>query len=184
MSDHWWQRRVPTRFHDAHPDHLTGDVADAVREWSENMQRNLVLLGNVGSGKTYAAIAAARLWDATGLPFTYWSVPDLLDALRTGGHDPRGLATMGVDDHVRGTPLLILDDLAANRRSEWVGDRLYAIVNHRWEECLPIIATSNLRATRGSGPLVEAIGERMYSRLVHDAVTVTVGGKDRRRGER
>jgi DNA replication protein DnaC len=173
--DYVWQRLVPTRFHDVAVSDLNGTrVAAAVEEWQQNTTRNLLLLGNIGVGKTHAAFVAARLAYDRGSSFGFWPVVELLDALRPGGNETTMDRALTVD-------LLILDDLGGERPTDWTGERLYALVNRRWLERRPIIATSNLDARNGQGRLVDAIGLRVYSRLVQDAVLYKIGGKDRRR---
>ena len=145
--------------------------------------RNLLLLGPVGTGKTHAAVAAARPLHFNHSRFvTFWPVVELLDQLRPGG-------TEGALEAAMKAPVLILDDLGAEKPTEWTSERLYAVVNRRWMQELPTIATSNLPGSRKSAPkdyegptLDEALGPRMFSRLVGSgAVIVRLSGPDRRR---
>lgn len=96
---------------------------------------------------------------------------ELLDLLRPGG--PEG-ALYDLAD----LELLILDDLGSERPTEWTAERLYALVNRRWLEERPTIVTSNL----ASGELQQAVGPRVYSRLVgNGSVGIGLSGPDRRR---
>jgi DNA replication protein DnaC len=58
--------------------------------------------------------------------------------------------------------LLHLDDLGAERRTEWVLEQLYSIVNERWQDQRSIIVTTNL----GLDQLREQLGARTVSRLL------------------
>ena len=84
-------------------------------------------------------------------------------------------------------PLLVLDDLGFDRPIDWtLKERLYIVVNQRWLDQLPTVATSNLvveraQGPRAQGPLVDFIGARTYSRLVHEAVVIQMAGRDLRR---
>lgn len=183
-----WRQVCPQRFHRASLEWTAGqhgpDVVGALCDWSAMSPRpNLLILGPVGTGKTGAALSVcARDWFDAGLAVQFWPVVELLDGLR-----PDGDADM---DDMMDVPRLILDDLGAEKPSEWTAERLYVLVNRRWLEERPIVATSNLPATTSTAPpgyvgdvLEDRIGERLFSRLVGDeAVVVNLAGRDRRRG--
>lgn len=172
-----WQRSIPPRFRHAHVDQLAEPFASAIAEWRQSPSRSLVLLGSVGVGKTHAAIAALRLaLERGGRDIKFWPVTDLLDALRPDGNGA------DLDRLTSRISHLVLDDVGTERLTEWGAERLYTLINGRWLNGLPIIATSNLAVADGQGPLVDAVGERLYSRLVDGAVVVQATGADRRRG--
>lgn len=169
-----WAAAIPSRFAWAKIDDLDPDVADAVREWdAAGAGTNLVLLGPVGTGKTHAAVAAARLCAERGLDVAFLPVVELLDALRPGGPD-------GAMEDLTSVDVLVLDDVGSERPTDWTAERLYALINRRWLEERRTIATSNL----DPDPLREAVGERIYSRLAGGAVAHRLSGADRRRARR
>lgn len=182
-----WQRAIPGRFQWA----ALGDLADqppevvaALDDWASDPDgRNLLLLGPVGVGKTHAAVAAARgPHFERGTDVRFLPVVELLDLLRPGGPEN---ALYDLAD----TDLLVLDDLGSERPTEWTAERLYALINRRWLEVRPTVCTTNLPATRRDAPegyqgatLDEAVGERVFSRLVgNGAVVLRLTGHDRRR---
>ena len=55
----------------------------------------------------------------------------------------------------------MLDDLGSQRTTDWVLDRLYLIINHRYEQLLPLVVTSNLPPEE----LKQQVRERIVSRL-------------------
>lgn len=189
-----WSAIVPQRFHRAQlsdmedaaaPDWQPAAAAQ-LREWAQHPAgRNVVILGPVGTGKTHAAVAAARVRHEQGGDVRFLPVVEMLDMLRPGG--PEGalydLADVGT---------LVLDDVGSERPTEWTAERMYALINRRWMEERPIIATSNLPASRRVAPdgydgatLDEAIGLRTFSRLVgNGAVVLKLTGDDRRRARR
>jgi DNA replication protein DnaC len=170
-----WPSVVPARFHEARLTDLAGQpppVRSRIEGWAaEPDGRNLILGGPVGVGKTHAAVAACRgLWaDGTGVEF--WPVVELLDELRPGG--PAGAMA-----RLASVDVLIIDDLGSERATDWTAERLYGLVNRRWLQASPIVATSNLDKVA----LIGALGERVYSRLAgSEAVGVRLAGSDRRR---
>lgn len=176
-----WGRRIPTRFHSARIGQLPDGISDEVADWcAEDSPQNLVLLGPVGTGKTWAAVAAARQWctlrwrtlqHTPGPPsLVFAPVVELLDDMRPGGQDQLGRWALAC-------PLLILDDMGAERATEWAGERLYGIVNRRWLDELPTIVTTNVPAEQ----LSDQLGDRVLSRLAGDALVLRMTGKDRRR---
>lgn len=163
---------LPRRFRTATVADLSGQRAKIAREWIDGgMVANVLLLGSVGVGKTHMACALARhAWD-DGLNVLFLPVVELLDQLRPDGiKDAMSRAT--------NADVLVLDDLGGERPTDWTGERLYAVINRRWLEERPTIVTSNLTGD----DLEAAAGPRVWSRLYHGAMRLSVGGTDRRKG--
>lgn len=179
-------RFIPPRFQ------ASISVPDAAVAWAERGQdaQGLYLTGPVGTGKTHAAWMAVGMWcrytrTEPWIPRTQgiegWSnagptvifsrMTDLLDDLRPGD---------GAHQRVRDcqtTKLLVIDDIGAEKPSEWTQERLYSIVDHRYSSCLPLIVTSNLPP----GKLADTAGERTASRLAEMCTVVPMTGTDRRK---
>lgn len=150
----------------------------------------LYLTGPVGTGKThlgFAALAewcrvtetvprAARYdtWDTIRFGPTVHTVraTALLDQLRPGANDARQV----VED-CQGARLLFIDDIGAEKPSEWTQEKLYEVADERYSRCLPLIVTSNLPPRS----LAEHVGERTASRLAEMCTLVPLTGPDRRR---
>lgn len=117
----------------------------------------LVLLGGYGVGKTHLAAAIANYNIALGRPAMFVVVPDLLDHLRAA-FGPSSEA--GLDERleaIRTTPLLILDDLGAHHSTPWAQEKLFQILNYRYNSRLPTVITTNQR--------LEELDPRIASRL-------------------
>lgn len=136
---------------------------------------SLLLTGKVGRGKTYQAWGAIRALAVTGLRGGWQVVTaaDMYANLR-----PRA----GVDSEVvfqryARTSVLVLDDVGASKTTEWTEEINYRLVNHRYENELPTLFTSNLPPKDLAG----MVGDRVASRLIEMAQPVALMGEDRRR---
>ena len=141
----------------------------------------LVLLGPVGTGKTYQAFGAIRRIMSTGIPLEWEAVTegDLFAALRP--RDGRDSETES--GRYARVPLLLLDDLGAAKASEWTDRTLDRLANHRWADWLPTIYTTNLPVwddDPGELTLETGLSGRAYSRLAAGTF-VTLKGQDRRK---
>jgi len=123
------------------------------REWAQDPEGWLVLLGATGCGKTHlaAAIAGQRL--AAGDRVAFVNVPDFLDALRPGREDD----AVDLLRRVREVPVLILDDLGAQKSTPWAEEKLYQLVNHRHLARLHTVITTN----QGLGEMEPRIASRL-----------------------
>lgn len=174
-----WASRCPRRFRDfsldTHPN--PSAVAD-VRAWLTGgvaAGENLLMMGTVGTGKTGLAMGAMRALFLRGRTVLYKTVPDLLDSMRPKRDgDTHDLVSMR---NLQRVHCLLLDDLGAEKPTEWAQEQLYMIVNERYLQERPTIVTTNLTM-----PQLEArIGERIISRLTESAALVEVLGPDLRR---
>jgi DNA replication protein DnaC len=130
---------------------------DLALEYAKRPRGWLVLLGGYGAGKTHLAAAIANYNIELGRPAIFVVVPDLLDHLRAA-FGPT--SESGVDerlDTIRETPLLILDDLGAHHSTPWAQEKLFQILNHRYNGRLPTVITTNQR--------LEELDPRVASRL-------------------
>lgn len=170
-------------------------IPAAVAAWAARGRRaeGLYITGQVGTGKTHAAWMALAAWcQATGTrphgeePASIdWGGPssriapnvvfarltDLLDDLRPGD-----AAVLTIRDCQKAA-LLVIDDIGAEKPSEWTQERVYSVIDHRYAHCLPLIVTSNL-PPKG---LATQIGDRSASRLAEMCEVVAMTGADRRK---
>jgi DNA replication protein DnaC len=116
----------------------------------------LVLVGPSGSGKTHLAAAIANQCVASGHPVLFIVVPDLLDHLRASFSPSSDITYDELFEQVRNVPLLILDDLGSQSSTPWAKEKLYQIVNHRYNARLPTVVTSNR---------IDELDERLQTRL-------------------
>jgi DNA replication protein DnaC len=149
------------------PRHRT--VVRAVREFADTIDQRLDageglwLMGDVGTGKTTLAMLVSKAAVEAGRTVAIYSLPRLLYRIRNTYE-----AEVGEDSYLEfcerlaRVDLLHLDDLGAEKRSDWVLEQLYAIVDERYESERSMVVTTNL----DQSALEEQIGPRTVSRLV------------------
>lgn len=126
---------------------------------------HVFLWGGVGSGKTSLGTCLYRAWiEEQRLAGMWFTVPGLLDAIRAGfDRETRSYQSTDLVEAVCTVPLLFLDDLGAERVTDWVAAQLYTVVNRRQER--PTIFTSNLDLAALCDRLGGLDGERIVSRI-------------------
>jgi DNA replication protein DnaC len=148
---------------------------DSVRQYGDDPEGWLVLVGGFGCGKTHLAAAVANQAVEQGRAVLFVVVPDLLDHLRAT-FAPNSPATYDQRfDEIRTAPLLILDDLGTQSSTPWAQEKLFQILNYRYTARLPTVITSNQR--------LEEIDLRIRSRMVDPDLSrvVTILAPDFRR---
>lgn len=123
--------------------------------------RGLLLVGQVGSGKTHLAAAAANYLLHCRRRVLFLVVPDFLDELR-GAFNGAEDEVRRLQEQAKRVQVLILDDLGNHNFSDWTRGVLFSILNYRMNECLTTIATTNLDIAS----LQEHLGVRSISRLL------------------
>jgi DNA replication protein DnaC len=154
-------------------------LVDIVRDERRTVPRiltgpSLLLLGKTGTGKTFQAYGAIRALAASGAGCS-WLATTAADMYGTLRPRPRVDSEEEFNRYAR-AGLLVLDDLGAAKGSEWNEEINYRLINHRYENELPTLITSNVEPAKLAG----ALGERVASRLVEMAQRVVIRGADRR----
>jgi DNA replication protein DnaC len=150
-----------------------------VRDVDANLDggRGLWFEGDVGTGKTTLAMLVSRAALDAGRSVAIYSLPRLLAEIRATFADDTEGSYVDFLDRLAAVDLLHVDDVGAERSSEWVLEQLYAIVNARYEDERSVIITTNLERDK----LVEQIRERTVSRLEEMCTLVPLYGEDARR---
>ena len=153
------------------PSHLARDRAinlhrsfDTCVAYAQDPEGWLLLTGAYGCGKTHLAAAIANFRVAEGYTAVFMTAPDLLDHLRAAFSPNSETAYDELFEQLRNTPLLILDDLGAQSSTPWAQEKLFQLINHRYNAQLPTVVTTNQR--------LDELDPRLRSRLM-DAVLVT-----------
>jgi DNA replication protein DnaC len=150
-----------------------------VRDIDGNLDagRGLWFYGTVGTGKTTLAMIVSRAALDAGRSVAIYSLPRLLAEIRATFESDSEGSYVEFLDRLAAVDLLHVDDVGAERTSDWVLEQLYAIVNARYEDERSVIITTNLERDE----LVEQIRERTVSRLEEMCTLVPLYGEDARR---
>ncbi len=127
------------------------------RNYARNPRGWLILFGNYGSGKTHLAAAIANAAFQRHYKVLFAIVPDLLDHLRSTFGPNSDVEYDERFETIREIPLLVLDDLGTENTTPWAREKLYQIINHRYNYSLPTVITSNRKP--------EDIEPRIFSRM-------------------
>jgi DNA replication protein DnaC len=142
------------------------DALNQAREFAAHPAGWLVFMGPYGCGKTHLAAAIANDGLERGRSVLFVVVPDLLDYLRAA-YAPNSPATYDERfEEVRNVPVLILDDLGTQNATSWAAEKLYQLLNYRYNAELPTVITTN--QTLGD------MDPRLASRLGHQSLVHTV----------
>ena len=123
-------------------------VLDNLKNYSEKLvngieKKGLVLVGNNGVGKTHLACSIANKLIENGTPVIYGTLINLFAELRNSYDIDNNISEMEIIKLYENVNLLIIDDLGKEKPSEWGLEKLFTIVNSRYENNLPVIITTN-----------------------------------------
>ena len=131
--------------------------------------RGLLLFGGVGTGKTYTAACIANELLAQGVSVVMTSLVKLIEN--------------GISDlcsRLSAIDLLILDDLGAERSTDYALEQVYNIVDSRYRAGLPVIYTTNLTLEELKNP-ADMRYARIYDRVLEKCFPVEFRGVSRRK---
>ncbi|MBV9669598.1 MAG: ATP-binding protein [Acidobacteriales bacterium] len=207
---------IPKRFADRSFDTFriehNGDVNDSlsfalsaarrfVREYPMLNKVGLLFHGPCGIGKSHLAVAIVRELLGKNIGATYCNTKDLLQNLRYSFNPISQTSEAELLRGIIDTEVLVLDDLGAERLTDWVQETMYHVINSRYQADLTTLITTNLeygppgteedvpvsrlssdqarRATRKE-TLGDRVGQRIWSRLTEMCRAVGMQGEDQR----
>jgi len=103
----------------------------------------LILQGENGCGKTHLATAIANYRLKKGQPVSFLIVPDFLDHLRSTFSPESKVTYDELFERVKTCPLLVLDDYGEHSSTPWAQEKLYQLINYRYNARLPTVVTMN-----------------------------------------
>lgn len=146
-----------------------GRIARGVEE------RSLMLTGAVGLGKTFLSSAIANTAVQGHRTVVYFTFADFLDLVRFHRFDD--------DSYQEGmrrlldADLIVLDDLGAEKVTDFVGQELFNVINHRMNRNRPMVISTNLAVEE----IKDLYGERIHSRLTYGFEVLALKGEDVRK---
>ena len=177
---------IPRRYRDVAFDRppvteIDHNVVRATRRFTDSVDeqldagRGLWFLGPVGTGKTTLAMLVSKAALRSGRSVAIYSLPRLLHEIRDTHRADR--SHVDLLDRLTAVDLLHIDDVGAERTTDWVLEELYSIVNGRYEDQRSIVVTTNIQNREA---LCEQVTERTVSRLTEMCEELPVVGHDHR----
>ncbi len=158
---------------------LLKQIHEYIDNYSEKNAKGLYIYGRTGSGKTHLAIGILKALIARGYSGVFYNVVDLLDAIReTYGQNAEYTKNHFAQQWKR--QLFVLDDFGVQKTSSWVTDRLYALINRRYQDCKTLIVTSNIPMN----DLMMRVDETLASRIIDMCNEIEIRADDYRQHSR
>jgi DNA replication protein DnaC len=190
------EARIPPRFAKATLDNFERGTNDQLAAWREatafveaftvrDRDRGILFYGPNGVGKTHLAVGILRACIDNGFRGYFFETRELLRLIRDTYNRSVDETEMEVLSPLLSADLLVLDDLGAERTSEWVQETLGLVVNARYNTKRAMICTTNLAdLDDNTDPRSFSfqLGERTRSRLREMCDWVQMPGVDRRAG--
>lgn len=192
-DEQWWmeQARIPSAFQSKDLEHFwivdnSKSLLEAkgeARKFIDNYpfeRKGLFFLGNPGVGKTHLTVAIMKeLMLQKGVPCLFCSYQELLRQIRDSYNPVSRSTESEVVQPVLETEVVAIDDLGAERISDWVEDTVTYILNFRYAQKKTTLLTSNLPDTPSNGSEIET--KRGSTRPHRDTLTDRIGIRVRSR---
>lgn len=137
----------------------------------------LLFFGTKGTGKTTLAMLVAQEAMRLERTVAIYTAPELLGRFHATYRGDSTQTELDLMERLAAVDLLVLDDIAVARQSDWVLERLYAVINRRYEDERSIVVTADVESPEGLG---DHIGPRTASRLLEMCEAIPLFGPDYR----
>ena len=140
-------------------------------DFAKNPEGWLVFMGETGCGKTHLAAAIVNYRYEAGKPALFVVVPEFLDHLRSTFNPESKVSYDQLFESVKAAPLLVLDDFGEQSTNPWVREKLYQLINYRYNSRLPTVITTRYSLDE----IMAEVDSSISSRLVDRNISVTFG---------
>lgn len=144
-------------------------------------RNGLLIAGGYGSGKTHLAAAVSKALTDRGIGVLFGTFIEHLE------HIKEDFDNTGINRHLarmKSIPVLVIDDLGKEKKSDWTKQTLFDVLNFRYEHQLPTIITTNLVNGDDFSALANHVEGAVWSRICEMCNNVITKGSDYRKGER
>ena len=139
---------------------LAFDFAQSPEGW-------IVFMGQTGCGKTHLAAAIVNYRYQAKKPAKFVVVPEFLDHLRSTFSPESKVSYDQLFESVKKAPLLVLDDFGEQSTTTWAREKLYQVINHRYNARLATVFTTRYSLEE----ILEEIDSAVSSRLVDKQIS-------------
>ena len=161
--------------HDNGENPVMAKIHAYVDHWKEAFKKNigLLLFGDVGTGKSFAAGCVANSLLDRDIPVLMTNFPSILARLGGTFGEERTAFLDSLGDY----DLLIIDDLGVERSTEYAMEQMFSIVDSRYRSGKPLIVTTNLKLDELKHP-PDLAHARIYDRILERCAPILFAGKN------
>lgn len=155
---------------------LTTAMRNYVDKFAEfrKQGKGLILYGDVGTGKTFAAACVANALIDKGYPCLVTNFARIANTVQ-GTFDKQDYY-----DDLNRFALIVIDDLSAERKTEFMQEIVYNVIDSRYRAGKPLIITTNLTSKELKNP-ADITNQRTFSRILEICHPIKVEGCDKRK---
>lgn len=154
------------------------------KDIEDGSKKSLFITGNIGTGKTHLAASIANYLIGCEIQVIFGTLINLLNEVKES-YTADDMTELSIIDNYSKVPLLIIDDLGKERPSEWTLEKLFTIINNRYENNLPVVITTNYNRDRLRERLANRtnyeIADAIISRLYEMCKGINIKGTDKRK---
>jgi DNA replication protein DnaC len=139
-------------------------------EFAKSPEGWLVFVGVTGCGKTHLAAAIANYRYQAGKSARFVVVPEFLDHLRSTFSPESKVSYDQLFELVKSTELLILDDFGEQSTTPWAQEKLYQVINYRYNAKLATVITTRCAIEELDSP----VGSRLAAAHISTVININV----------